>query len=187
MEKHHCSNTSGFHQPEHHGNLVIHQNYQQSQHQITQTGSYPQDVYQPSFRWGQSANMTPSNFDGYNKQVNSAQWSQSNIISTNQNYKTGKQSFQTPQQNYLRAYTAVPSNYQASPATQQSAQNYNRTPYFAKPNIQYINVQQTQAAMSSNSHNLPQHQYGTSRQMLVNGHNLQSVNSSQLGKIYHRP
>ena len=163
MKKRHCSNTSGVYQPGQQGNTVMHQSYQQSQLQIAQSVFPPQEVYQPSYGSGQRANMTPSQFHGYNNQVNSAQWSQNNIMATNQIYQTGQQSFQTPQQNYLPAYTAVPSSFQSNPATQQSAQNYySRKNSFAYPYVQNFNTQQTQTAMSSNSHNFPQPQYGPS-------------------------
>ena len=46
---------------------------------------------------GQRANIIPSQLDNYNNQDNSAQWSESNIMATNQNYQTGQQSFQTHQ------------------------------------------------------------------------------------------
>ena len=162
MQKRHRSNTTGVYQPGHYGMPAMKQNYLQSQPQISQMVSQPPHVSHPSYRSGQSANVNRGQYGVNNNQVNSAQWPQSSMRAANQTYQTGQQNFPMPQQNYLPASIAVPRYYQANPGAQQSAQNFNLTQNdFTHPNIQNRNAQQTQAAMSSNSHKFPHHQYST--------------------------
>ena len=157
MQKRHRSHQNVVNQPGQYYMPAMNQNYQQSQPQISQTVSQPQHVSQPSYRSGQNANMTPKQLG----QVNSAHWSESTMRAANQTYQTDQQNFQTPQKNCLPA--SVPNHYQTNPAAQQSAQNLNSTQnYFTRPNTQNPYAQQNQTAMSSNSHNFPQHQYSTS-------------------------
>ena len=73
MRKRYCSNTRGVQQTTQHGNPAINQHYQQSQPQIAQQVSQPPQVYQPSYRSNQSANMTSDQSDGCSNQVNTAQ------------------------------------------------------------------------------------------------------------------
>ena len=153
MRKRHCSNTSGVHQSGQYGNPAINQNYQQVQPQVVQMVSQPQQVYRPSYILNQSANMTSDQSGGYSNQVNTAQWLQSNIGSTNQVYQTG----QTFQQNCLPASTALPNYYQSLLlAAQQNAQNLRSTAYFALRNLH-----QNQASISSNPHNFPTNLFPT--------------------------
>ena len=73
MREHHCSNTTVVHQSEQHDNQAMFQNFQKVQPQFTQMVSQPQQVYQPSYRPNQMANMTSDQYGGYSNQVNTAQ------------------------------------------------------------------------------------------------------------------